>query len=300
MAKKKKVIIKQNGKVINQQKHQSIRKLADTNFYQGEQAATVQESEQDNVDEEVQTFASLKQPKMQQGKKTGRFRSLRTLLIAIGSAIIIGSVLSYVMFQIFVIVDGNQAADPGLATTPINQRDNQEAIPTQAHSLISLNAFVLQAGVFSNKTNADEWMNIFADAGLEAIVWEKDDQYFLFLGVAATKEQAKTIATGLTTEFDIFVKEWSTAEGEVKLTDGEFQFVQQFTEDFQTALSVLSDPLATLPENIFTEPSEQTVADSEILGSITSEISKINELTSTEANLSLLRLMNQYDQLLSQ
>ncbi|QGS68957.1 hypothetical protein CV093_12705 [Oceanobacillus sp. 143] len=178
----------------------------------------------------------------------------------------------------------------------MNQSDNQN-LPTSAHSLTPIDAFVLQAGVFANKANANEWVKSFADAGLDAIIWEKDAQYYLFLGIAATKEQANLIATELTSEFDIFIKEWSTAEGEIELTDAEYQFVQQFAEDFQTALPVLSEPAATLPENLFAEPSKQTITNSEKLGPITTEISKIADLTGTEANLSLLRLMSQYDQL---
>ncbi|RDW19317.1 hypothetical protein CWR48_09760 [Oceanobacillus arenosus] len=295
MAKKKQLIIKQNGKVINRNKHQSAHNAVNTNFYQSEHAATVQESDREG-DKEIPTFTTHKQTNIKQiEKQNGQSRSIRKLLIAIGSAIIIGSVLSFVMFQIFVNVDGNQGAQSSLATTPsLNQSETQN-IHTSAHSLTSLKAFVLQAGVFSNKTNADEWVNTFADAGLDTIVWEKDSQYFLFLGVAATKEQAKTVAAALTTEFDIFIKEWSTAEGEVELTDAEYQFIQQFTEDFQTALPVLSEPLPTLPENIFAAPGEQAVVDSKKLGPLTSEFSKIVDLTGTEANLSLLRLMSQYD-----
>ncbi|QGS68958.1 hypothetical protein CV093_12710 [Oceanobacillus sp. 143] len=107
MAKKKQVIIKQNGKVMDRQKHQSTKKTANDNLYQSEQAATVQEA--DNNDQEIPAIARPKQTNIKQSKKQdGRFRSLRVLLIAIGSAIVIGSVLSYVMFQIFVNVDGNQ------------------------------------------------------------------------------------------------------------------------------------------------------------------------------------------------
>src|SRR5699024_3163233 len=100
-------------------------------------------------------------------------------------------------------------------------------------TLKQMKAYVIQLGVFSEQENADIWSKTYAQAGFPSISFQRENQYFLFTGVANTEEKAKEFAEILLKEeIEVYVKEWETDEKEIKLTEEESKWIQLFQEQW--------------------------------------------------------------------
>ncbi|MFD1850144.1 SPOR domain-containing protein [Oceanobacillus bengalensis] len=293
MDKRKSIIVKQNGKVTKIIEH----KAKNIHTSNQEAAATLKESGDDQIPA-YERKTDLK--KVKPFKKSSKFSTFKPIAIAITSAIIIGLVLSVIMFQVFVNVEDGSAGQ-ALTSVPVSNADEEVAvndtdkpIGTSVYSIDSIQAFVLQAGVFSEMANAEEWATQFQQAGAPTLIWEKDNQYFLLVGVSETKEQAEKIATELSTaDHDIFVKEWSTNSYEIELTEEENEWLQHFRESWLSAVQLVSEN-NTLTQAHF----ETNLEGSEKLSTLLEETKAIEEVSGREAQQVLLHLLMEYEKLL--
>ncbi|WP_156291201.1 SPOR domain-containing protein [Oceanobacillus salinisoli] len=293
MDKNKQIIVKENGKVI--------RKYPDQLLHSSnrESAATLQESD----DDPVQTFERKMISPEATLKKSSKFTMFKPILIAISSAIAIGLVLSVIMFQVLIDVEDGLANQTvtGMQATNGNQLDEEEvtnqtasdgAVESSSYTLEPLQAFVLQAGVFSEKENAEVWADNFSNIGLPSLIWQRGEQYFLLIGLADSKEQAGNIVNDLDTgEYDLFVKEWSTTQGEVDLTEQEQNWLVSFQQTWQENISktdnLSKDNWGDLPTN--------KISESEKLSAFVNSIENMETLNGIEAQQHLLQLMYEYE-----
>lgn len=288
---KKPIIIRENGKRI---KHTVQNKLKNKRSFEeisNMQAATLQESD----DDPVPTFAVQSNSQYNKSSKGySKFSHFKPILIAIISAIGIATVLGFIMIRMFAGIDTNI---PGNASNnlPVIENNETEAAETNAVALETLTAYVIQAGVFSEKVNAESWAEKYHNTGLPTMIWQRENQFFLLIGLANSKEQAKDIVGDLKEySFDMFVKEWSTEKNEVELTQAEQGWFQSFQEQWNTALTSLSKQEALVPSN-WEKLNANSPKKSERVSSMVEESSNMKQADGMEAQVQLLNLWNKYE-----
>ncbi|WP_100011955.1 SPOR domain-containing protein [Lentibacillus sediminis] len=237
------------------------------------------------------------------GKKGKDQRPIVPVLVAVFSAIMTGTVLGVIMLNMFVNMDEDSAQGTSgevPALTGGDEASGAAAGEGTSAAIEAIEAFVLQAGVFSGMENAEEWAGKFEAAGLPTVIWERDGQFFLLAGIGATEEQAKQSAQQLETyEFDIYVKEWATPAQEIELTSSEQEWLQGFRESWETSLQGLGS------EEVFTgagweELMETYPQDSERITGLYEATAdaqaRMQQASGLEAQNVLLQLWQQFKQ----
>ncbi|MGM8364716.1 hypothetical protein ACLIBG_04440 [Virgibacillus sp. W0181] len=176
------------------------------------------------------------------GKSTKRSgKRLKPFIIASLSAVAIGIVLGSIMLNLFTSIEnGDDQKTLSTSSSQTNESDigNNEGPDETTETIIeSMNAYVVQGGVFKEKENAEEWLNTFKNAGHDAIIWNKADGYYLMAGVAATKEIANEKVRAIKeSELDAFSKQWSTEPVKSELSEEEKEWFTQFQEKWNLTL----------------------------------------------------------------
>ncbi|WP_188453506.1 SPOR domain-containing protein [Virgibacillus oceani] len=235
MKKKKPIILWINGK-----KSKITRNVDknDSHLFDKELAATIEEPS--NKDNTIPTLARQHNYEINHlgnPNSTSKFSMYKPIIFATISAIVIGLCMGIVMLNMFVGI-GKEVNGDGNATNPLTENTTNGSDPgehaNQALSSVTfeqINGFVLQAGVFSSKSNAAEWAKKYEKSGYATMIWNREGKYYLLAGLSSTKEQAKEQAKVLQgSDFEIYVKEWSTVESEKDLTKQEGEWVHSFRD----------------------------------------------------------------------
>lgn len=174
---------------------------------------------------------------------------MKPIILASSAAILIGGILGFIMLNLFTNIGGNlKYADKDPTSV---HADPVEKITEDKSEIIlkEMGAFVLQGGVFSEKVNADEWANTYQQAGFPTVIFKRDQQYFLLVGLADTEERAKKLATALEKDqFDVYVKRWTTKEKRITLTAEENHWLLSFQEQWKNTLQSISKQEGVLLE----------------------------------------------------
>lgn len=157
-------------------------------------------------------------------------------------AIFIGLFLGFMMLNMFAKKDNiTNDRDPQTLAASKDEDVNEQSENKNITTLKQVKAFVIQLGVFSEQKNADTWAKTYEQAGVPSTIFQRDNQYFLFTGVANSEEKAKEFAADLSKqEIEVYVKEWITNQKEIELTDEESKWIQSFQKQWQATLSSLS------------------------------------------------------------
>lgn len=154
------------------------------------------------------------------------------------SAITIGLAFGFMTLNILNHVGQRKSVDAITTNQPIEQQDKQG----QDIELQSLQAYVIQGGVFSSESNLTEWQKPFLQSGFETVTWKKDDLYYLLLGVAKSEADLLPLQQKLSDdEFDTFIKEWETAEKIVSVTDEDAKWLDLFLTTWTQSMTNNSD-----------------------------------------------------------
>lgn len=188
-------------------------------------------------DSENESYASRK-PK---------FSRIKPILLASISAIIIGSVLGFFMLNMFVDIESSLTHQENTVPAVIDDTEDEEDNNTTSEIVASpttidaVNAFVLQAGKFANEVNANEMAGKFNQEGFTAMLWKKDDFYYVLAGIANSKKQANQLANKFNEyQLEVYVKEWSTESSEIKLFKNENKWYQAYQEQWTDSLVSVS------------------------------------------------------------
>nr|WP_306798670.1 SPOR domain-containing protein [Oceanobacillus saliphilus] len=202
------------------------------------------------------------------------------------------------MLRIFVGVESEitgHAVNSSPVTSAVTDY-NENAAVNSLFDFEPLQAHILQAGIFSEKANAEEWSADYAAKGIETFTWERDQQFFLIAGAATTIEQAKFTADELKIDgsIDIFVKEWSTLGGEAGLTSDETEWLIQFQDLWHDSLKELSE------SNTFSLEKWHELIDAkpDKTESLLPMIASIGETTGVGDSIKLLQWMYLYEQIM--
>ncbi|MGM8213001.1 SPOR domain-containing protein [Virgibacillus sp. W0430] len=177
-------------------------------------------------------------------KKTERHSNgfwvkIKPIFLAVISAVAIGIVLGSIMLNLFTTVK-NDSEPPGTSPASIQtteENDEEESKTNRASDhrketeIKSMQAYVIQGGVFKEQPNAEEWLHTFQTEGHNGVIWNRDDEFYVILGLFTTKEKASRQVIKIKEQgLDAFVKQWTTDSVRVNLNEEEEQLVLQFQE----------------------------------------------------------------------
>lgn len=169
-------------------------------------------------------------------KRKSQHSRFMPFILTIVVACVISIFLGMTILKLFVFMDDGPVAEDNHSeeTTAAVTGGNTE---TNVYDIPEVSGYVLQAGVFMEKDNAEEWLNYYETNQLPNIIWEQDNQYYLFTGIYPTEEAAKLRAEELKAEgYEIFAKPWSTSGGEINVSADEAKWLDQFVEALQASL----------------------------------------------------------------
>lgn len=226
----------------------------------------------------------IKRPKRSSDlfKNSDYFRkefSFGPFLAATFTAIFIGLFLGLMMLNMFAKKEDIANYNDQQSSAIPEDEDAMEHAENNvmSTSLKQMSAFVIQLGVFSERENADTWSKTYEQTGFPSTLFKRDDQYFLFIGMANTEEKAKEFAEVLLEQdIEVYVKEWKTNEIDIKLTEEESKWIQLFQELWQTTLSSLSQQEGMLLGD-WEELIKKHPKNSDLITAFVSEIQSIFE-----------------------
>lgn len=155
--------------------------------------------------------------------------SRKRIIIAISLSLMLGVIMGVFMLMMFPNINSEPPKQIAINNNDSEKEENvQDLINDEAESI---SAYVLQGGMFSNIENVEKWLNTFKENKAHPFVWEKDGDYFLFVGLSNNEEQAKskTKTAGLDS-FDIFVKEWKVESVAITALQEEIDWLESFRE----------------------------------------------------------------------
>lgn len=232
----------------------------------------------------------------------------KPVILAIVSAVCIGGLFGLIMLKVVGTLDDYGTGQPNASGMPgnINEDDKASTINDSQgeadHQLPEMTAFVIQGGVFEEESSVNEWKDSFQDAAFSPMVWEDNDDYYLFVGVASTKEQANDLVKDINESFglDVFAKEWKSDERELTLADDEQQWINSAVELWNDSLKNIHEE-AGLPvddwEKLVENSPEQETDINSFIKELTELISELDNPSEKEASGFLLQVWYMMDRL---
>ncbi|HLR80524.1 MAG TPA: hypothetical protein VK119_08110 [Bacillota bacterium] len=240
------------------------------------------------------------------GKKRNFFREWKPVIVACISAVVIGSFLGWTMIQMF----GNLEHDvtrtnnqPPVMHEELTKNDNNKQQEQKEHyTLEPIHTYVLQGGVFSEKENAQQLAKKFQKNHINTIRWKRDQQFFLFAGIASTNEQAEQMTkTFVDRGLDVYVKEWSIPEIDLQVTEQEYDWLRAFQNQWEKTVKIRSEG-GTVPTKEWEELLEDSPKSTELSSFIDTIQPHVENLLETddqfERSSILLHMLYEYEMFL--
>lgn len=251
---------------------------------------TISNLEKDEIPTFTRKVHSLKQSDR---RKNARFKPI---IIAVSSALSVGFVLGFIMLHFITNIGEETRKGENHASV---HADTIKASSTDDVSLSKMNAYVLQAGVFSEKENAKEWQDNFLEAGFETIIWERDDQYYLFAGITDTEEQAKILKESFAaSHIDVFIKEW-LVEGQEIRGDVFATYLKDFSDVWISTLQSYSEEKEILMkewEGLYKQGDTILEYDSPLIDKVAEMVAEIDaDITDNSFQIILIDLWKAYE-----
>lgn len=228
-------------------------------------------------------------PKM----KSTLFNRIKPILIAVISAIVIGSLLGLFMLNMFKGIDHEPSATGSVITDHAdNERTNNNDHQNENIDVTidEIKAFVLQAGVFKEIANAEQYEKVYEEAGLPSIIWKRENQFYLFVGISGTREKGKALQAHYENlEVDLFVKEWISLDGKIELEQNEERWIKSFLALWNETLESLSKE-----DNVSFDQWESLLVDGDELDMFQDMSSNLKELLKQDSFESDLTKQQQF------
>ncbi|MBP1947677.1 SPOR domain-containing protein [Virgibacillus litoralis] len=315
MGKDNKITVWMGGKktTLNRDDHPD-EKYSIKEFNKDYSAATLEEANGDEVPTFVRRHSDDSNNEHYFGRKS-RFSSFKPIILASISAIIIGSVLGFFMLNMFVDIDKGLSQQNYTIPATVDDEDEDETNKetddqeTASDEVISAaqfqskNAFVLQAGKFEGEANANEMKDKFNQAGFSAMIWLKENYYYVLAGIANSKDKANQLANELNEDkLEVFVKNWGTESSEIKLSDDEISWLKAYNKQWAESL-ISVNKSENLSEDGWANIVNTIPKNSTNIGGFTSflkkEISKLVQANKWQEQRMLLNLWYQFNLLVN-
>jgi stage II sporulation protein B len=203
----------------------------------------------------------LQRPYTNKSSIFAKIPRLKHLLVAGASATIVGVILGFIMLKLFSGVGIEDEAQPVNGNTNNNNpgvtdsvdddpepSDSGDVDPNSA-SLVSYtydgySPQVVQIGYFTTEEKAKEWNAPFEAKNLEPFIWERENHYYVFVGLSMTKESADkteaTIKEMLPEAEEAFDKSWPVTSSNKETTEEEGNWIKEGMSLWQEIVSDLN------------------------------------------------------------
>lgn len=168
-----------------------------------------------------------------------RYTRFKHVIFASFSAIIIGVLLGVTLLTLLPNLNGEEVtiAEQQEVSSERNEKKETSTVENSSAEIEEMKGIVLQAGVFQKKESAEELIFTIEQLGFPAFLWEQEGQYLLFCGVTETKERANQLAAELEESgIEIYVKDWSTREFSMNLTEEENHWINDIQQLWRESL----------------------------------------------------------------
>lgn len=165
-------------------------------------------------------------------KRNQLFNKFKPMMTTIVIALIIGLILGFIMLNIFGTFENGMTTSGDNPVVNLDTTSKDTAVEkTNNTELPTIQAYILQGGVFSNVENAEELAEDYQTNDISTMIWERHGQYFLIVGLANTLDNANKLASDIDKKrLEVFVKEWETPVIEIQLTNDEGEWIQTFQQ----------------------------------------------------------------------
>ncbi|MFP7493492.1 hypothetical protein SFC66_06855 [Terribacillus saccharophilus] len=192
---KNKFSVKIGGKKEKKQQQQSKEEMigeGSYTLYDEEAAAT--------VEKDVPVLDQLNKKKSEK-KAISLSPFAKKLTAAALGAALIGIVLGFLLLR---YTAGIESETTGIAAPAATKE-----AAANAGAFSDLTAYVVQGGVYNQEDIGLDVVQKYADAGIPAVLWEKNGQFFLLSGMAGSKEEAESLGSQLQAQgYESYVKTW--------------------------------------------------------------------------------------------
>ncbi|MDL4841670.1 hypothetical protein [Aquibacillus rhizosphaerae] len=232
---------------------------------------------------------------------------VKIFIISAGSAILVGLTLGFIMLRMFVgLENGGEQTDAsssvvvdddGQATT--EQGKASDASGNVTYKMADLEASVIQAGAFSTIEKAEEWQQGIRDSGYLSMIWEKDGEFRLFVGISNSQAVIEKIVADMdSVGVESYDRQWISSGQETQLLESEIEWLKTFPELWNNSLSLenlsasnWTDWLANYPK----DSSEKVKALQTEANSFVEAIK--NDESSNQKQIHLLNMWKLYSEL---
>ncbi|MEC3882643.1 SPOR domain-containing protein [Halobacillus sp. HZG1] len=175
---------------------------------QKEQAAAVEEDKEDERPATRVYHIPFKKKRFSQ-------TPVRPLITTALTALFVSLGLGFLLLRMFVSLTDSSTTGSEAVPASGEANPNTEVVTSQQEAVSELpsgptqtfETYIVQAGAFSTEGKADEWQSKLTALLVPSMVWQRDGQYFLFVGSAPNKQEADQIAGRLAGKsIDTYVK----------------------------------------------------------------------------------------------
>ncbi len=141
--------------------------------------------------------------------------SLKPMIMTSLTALLISLGLGFLLLRMFVSIS-NEATPGNSSTAAVADGDVQSQQAASAVSSLALDTYIVQAGVFTSESKAEDWQSNIQSQSVDSVIWERDGSYYLFVGSASTQEEASQLASQISAHhIDTYVKPWDVKTKEI-------------------------------------------------------------------------------------
>lgn len=158
----------------------------------------------------------------------------RTLLLTGMFALMIGTFFGMMTLYIF-----NEEDETTYTVSHTNEPEVsgvKEKERTETYEVQPLTFYVIQAGMFQEKQNAESEQKRLQKERISSFIWPRDDHYFVLLSAHETEKNAQSRIDSLEKE-ELFVKKWETVASEINSSEIESALLEAFHDTYKRALA---------------------------------------------------------------
>ncbi|MBA2173448.1 SPOR domain-containing protein [Halobacillus locisalis] len=160
-------------------------------------------------------------------KKKRRPSAIKPILVSTATALLISFGLGFLLLRMFVsLTDETTNGSESMPVPATSTGSSTEETATIGTS--TLDGYVIQAGVFSTEEKATEWKMKLTASAVSSAIWERDGQYYLFVGSAGSEAEANEIADDLSArDVETYVKPWTVLSERTSIEGVEAEIAEQ-------------------------------------------------------------------------
>lgn len=223
-----------NGEKLDEYRKPKQRQRDFPRLMNSEQAATTEKT----IKKQSQPFAQSKKRKVFKAIKP-----FKSIIIAVITALLVGLILGIILLKVFANMD-NGLAHQSTNNPVVNLDTTTKETPEDSSNEVNLpavQASIVQGGVFTEESNAQELAVDYEDSGVASMIWEKDDQYYVITGLSSSVEMANQLAKQQEEQgVEVYVKEWDSGEIEVSLTSEEEEWLTSFHQLLTESMDIVT------------------------------------------------------------